>query len=277
MKTIILLICLIILNLSATDFSKYKNGVSVNLKISYLNMNNFKLKDKLVKDRFFLKTFITNNPITLLSNFEEKNIFDYLSTPTNIIYNSKSFYNKNNYSALFENNNINEFTEIQRILFLDNKRLFEKNIISGYLINMKYIIFVFNFSNLSDKKEIISNIKKINEVIKWSRKYFYVDKKNIALIGYFGLSYSALQNKIYGFSPKIKYPNKIIKYNNKYRMTFAENILLTNDSNFKARSNLFIRNKLLNGKYKNDIKSYIEKVSPYYPMNLYIMNFKLNN
>jgi len=273
----ILIICLITLNLSATDFSKYKNGTLVNLKVSYLNMNHFKLSDRFLRNRLFLKTFITNNPITIFSSFKEKNVFDYLGTPTNTIYSSNLFNNEGNRAVLFENNNINEFVNIEKIEFMDISGLFKKNNISGYLINKKYIIYVIDFSNIKNKALLEKEIKKLNEVVNWSRRYFYIERKDIAFVGFFGLKYSELKNLLNGFYPTIKYPNRIVNFKNSLRMQAVENIILSENSSFKSKPNLFIRNDILNGEYKKDLKGYVKHVSAYYPLDLYIMNFKLNN
>jgi len=266
----------LILLLTITLFSKdYKIE---NLKINYLNLDSFIYKDMLKKDKDFFKEFTKKTAMTIFNNIQDKNSLDYMALPGNFYYSNNLKYDGNTkYSAILLNDSYNEYIKLKRVDYQDDKNLFDNDKISGFLINGKYMIYIINFSNKRDKKEreeLIQKVENLNYVVKWSRKKYQIKRSHIMFIGSFGLSDNDLKNKVYGFSPVLHSGTKIVKYKRKYKLMKVENVLLSNNSVFSARIKFFIRNDILKGKYKKKLKSYIRAVTPFYPIEVTIHNFK---
>jgi len=275
----IIFLILLFCNLNAATFSNYIPDKNVDLKISYLNMNHVNDRNIMTKDRDFFKKYLSIYPMTIFNSVKDKNLFDYFASPTNIIYSVDQSIEYKDKSVFFLNNNVNEFFNIRRVTFLDDRGIYTKNNISGFVINKNYVIYVINFADKYDKKnqnELIENVKNLYYVINFTRKELHIKRSHIAFIGSFGLSSYQLKQILSGFRPALTTGTKIVKKKNKYRLSQTENVLLSTDSVFSANIDFFTVQTIRDKRYsKKNLKSYIQKVSPYYPIILTIKNIKL--
>ena len=247
------------------------------LNLTYQNLGDFKLKDRLTKDRGALVESMSVTPITLINGISEKNSLDYLSLPSNIYYTRNMLFDKSRYGALLERDDVNEAIEVSRADYADFTSDFTQSRISGFIVNKKYMIFIVNFSTKRHPKgdlELETIVRNLKKVIDWSRKYFYIDSKNIIFAGSFGLDYIHLQNKLPGFKPLIKNGTKMVKTKRGWKLSQVENILVSNQSNISAEVNFFIKKTLQKGKFSKDTDLLARTVSRYYPISIKIKDFK---
>jgi len=274
-------------NIKSTKITEYKDGNNIKVKIKYLNFNGLDIEDRKTKDSDLLKEWLNdlNSPLFIAGNVKQTNSLAFIKSPHKIMYTSNNFKDRKKLSknAIGIGFTTNEYFKIKKATFEDEGNNFKEEQINMFIINKKLFIQCYFTENYYREKSsipesLLNKIKNLNKVIAWARSEFIIQRKNIIIIGRFGISKQNLEGLVFGFKPIVSNGNEIVKLKSrskkkKYGLINSENVLIFKESkDTEIEIDYSFKNKLQNKKYagSKNLNSFTKKVGIYFPINIYI-------